>query len=60
MAMKGNKDMMTISLTPDTTARLKLYAEQTRRSVSQAITDWVWTLPVNENKDGNNTGVEEK
>ena len=57
MAMKGNKDMMTISLTPDTKARLKLYAEQTRRSVSQAITDWVWTLPVGEVGHGEYPGM---
>ncbi len=48
MALKGNKEMMTISLTPDTKARLKAYAEQNRKSVSQAITDWIWTIPVQE------------
>ncbi len=46
MALKGNKEMMTISLTPDTKARLKAYAEQNRKSVSQAITDWIWAQPV--------------
>ena len=48
MAMKGNKEMMTISLTPDTKGRLRAYAEQNHKSVSQAITDWVWSLPVQE------------
>lgn len=64
MALKGNKEMMTISLSPDTKERLKKYASQNRKSVSQAITDWIWNLPVAD--DGletgmkENTGVEEK
>lgn len=64
MALKGNKEMMTISLSPDTKERLKKYASQKRKSVSQAITDWIWNLPVAD--DGletgmkENTGVEEK
>lgn len=60
MAMKGNKEMMTISLTPDTKYRLKKYAEETRKSVSQAITDWIWAQPLKADADGDNTGVEEK
>ena len=48
MAMKGNKEMMTISLSPDTKERLKKYAEQNRKSVSQAITDWIWSQSVKE------------
>jgi predicted transcriptional regulator len=64
MALKGNKEMMTISLSPDTKERLKKYALQNRKSVSQAITDWIWNLPITD--DGletgikENTGVEEK
>ena len=64
MALKGNKEMMTISLSPDTKERLKKYALQNRKSVSQAITDWIWNLPIRD--DGletgikENTGVEEK
>ena len=54
MAMKGNKEMMTISLSPDTKDRLKKYAEESRKSVSQAITDWI------SDGNGDNTGVEEK
>ena len=46
MALKGNKEMMTISLSPDTKERLKKYALQNRKSVSQAITDWIWNLPI--------------
>lgn len=60
MAMKGNKEMMTISLSPDTKERLKKYAEESRKSVSQAITDWIWTQPLKTDADGDNTGVEEK
>ena len=56
MAMKGNKEMMTISLSPDTKERLKKYAEESRKSVSQAITDWIWTQPLK----SETTGVEEK
>lgn len=47
-----NREMMTISLSPDTKKRLKAYAEQTRRSVSQAITDWIWAQPVKEDDPG--------
>lgn len=47
-----NREMMTISLSPDTKKRLKAYAEQTRRSVSQAITDWIWSQPVKEDDPG--------
>ncbi len=70
MTLKGNKKMMTISLTPDTKARLKAYAEQNKKSVSQAITDWVWAQPVQkahtpeqieqDTEIKENTGVEEK
>ncbi len=44
--MRGNREMMTISLSPETKQRLKDYAKQTRRSVSQAITDWIWSQTV--------------
>lgn len=64
MALKGNKEMMTISLSPDTKERLKKYALQNRKSVSQAITDWIWNLPAAddrlETEIKENTGVEEK
>ena len=60
MTMKGNKEMMTISLSPDTKERLKKYAEESRKSVSQAITDWIWTQPLKSDGNGDNTGVEEK
>lgn len=60
MAMKGNKEMMTVSLTPDTKNRLKKYAEEAHKSVSQAITDWIWTQPLKSDANGDNTGVEEK
>ncbi len=56
MAIKGNREMMNISLSPDTKQRLKLYAIRTHRSVSQVITDWIWNQPMKED----NTGVEEK
>lgn len=51
-----NREMMTISLSPDTKKRLKAYAEQTRRSVSQAITDWIWAQPVKEDDSGAKEG----
>jgi len=64
MALKGNKEMMTISLSPDTKERLKKYALQNRKSVSQAITDWIWNLPLPgdrpETEIKETTGVEEK
>lgn len=60
MAMKGHKEMMTISLSPDTKERLKKFAEENRKSVSQAITDWIWAQPLKSDKNGDNTGVEKK
>lgn len=34
----------TLTLDPETRERLQTYAKQQRKSMSQAITDWVWTL----------------
>lgn len=54
------KATMNISIDPETKDRLKLYAQQNRKTVSQAITDWIWAQPVKESADGDNTEVEEK
>lgn len=43
---------MTLSFTTDTKERLKAYAEQTHRTVSQAITDWIWAQPVRQAAQG--------
>lgn len=36
------KKRLNISVTPDTEERLKQYAYENHKSVSQAITDWIW------------------
>ena len=54
--MSKNREMMTISLSPDTKARLITYAREQHKSASQAITDWIWQQPVK--TDGNGDGKE--
>ena len=36
------KKRISISITPDTEERLKQYAYENHKSVSQSITDWIW------------------
>lgn len=40
------KEAMTLSFSAETKARLKNYAEQNHKTVSQAITDWIWAQPI--------------
>lgn len=40
------KKRLNISITPDTDERLKQYAYENHKSVSQAITDWIWSVKV--------------
>lgn len=40
------KKRVNISLAEDTVERLKQFAYENHRSVSQAVTDWVWEAPV--------------
>jgi len=40
------KQRINISLTPDTVERLKTYAWENHKTVSQAITDWIWSAKV--------------
>lgn len=44
----GNKTTfnMTITVSPETKARLKAWAKQTHTTVSGAITQWIWAQPV--------------
>jgi len=52
----ANKKRVNISVTPDTEERLKQYAFENHKSVSQAITDWIWSVKVtNENIRGQQT-----
>lgn len=37
---------LNLSVTPDTAERLRLYAWENHTSISQAITDWIWTAKV--------------
>ena len=40
------KQRVNISLTEDTVERLKQYAWENHKTVSQAITDWIWSAKV--------------
>lgn len=40
------KKRMNISITEDTEERLKTYAWENHKTVSQAITDWIWSAKV--------------
>lgn len=44
----GNKVRKNISLSVDTADRLKKYADQNHKNVSQAITDWIWSVKIDE------------
>lgn len=45
---KRVKRRINISVTEDTGARLKQYAKEHHTNVSQAITDWIWSVKVKE------------
>ena len=40
------KQRINISVTPDTVERLKQYAWEHHRNVSQSITEWIWSVKV--------------
>ena len=40
------KQRVNISITEDTAERLKTYAWENHKTVSQAITDWIWSEKV--------------
>lgn len=40
------KTRVNISVTEDTAERLKQYAFEHHKNVSQAITDWIWSVKV--------------
>jgi len=40
------KQRVNISITPDTAERLKTYAWENHKTVSQSITDWIWAANV--------------
>lgn len=51
-----NKKRVNISITPATEERLKQYAYESHKNVSQAITDWIWSVKVSgENIRGQQT-----
>lgn len=52
----ASKKRVNISITPDTEERLKQYAYEHHTNVSQAITDWIWSVKVSgENIRGQQT-----
>lgn len=42
----GMKRRVNISVTDDTAERLKQYAFEHHTTVSQAVTDWIWSVKV--------------
>lgn len=48
-----------LSMDPETKTRLQKYADQKRRSVSQLIIDWIWSVQVERDTE-TNTEVEKK
>ena len=40
------KQRINISVTEDTAERLKQYAFENHKNVSQAVTDWIWSVKV--------------
>ena len=44
--MRNKTAQITLSLDPETKERLRLYAQENRKSVSQAITDMIWAVPL--------------
>ena len=44
----ARKTCTNIYIAADTKERLQKYAEQHHKSMSQAITDWIWSQPVDE------------
>ena len=40
------KTKVNLSLDSDTAARLKQYAKENHKTVSQAVTDWIWAQEV--------------
>jgi ABC-type phosphonate transport system ATPase subunit len=45
---KRVKRRINISVTEDTGERLKQYAKEHHTNVSQALTDWIWSVKVKE------------
>ena len=48
--MRNKTAQITLSLDPDTKERLRLYAQENRKSVSQVITDMIWTVQLKAEK----------
>ena len=54
--MRTRTATLVLSVDPETKERLKVYAQQNRKSISQAVTDWAWTLPIKEDNNGKENG----
>ena len=53
------KQRINISITPDTAERLRQYAWEQHKSVSQAITDWIWSEKVKYTQIRGQTSLQE-
>lgn len=45
------KEQMTLSFTQDTKDRLRAYAEENHTNVSQLITQWIWSIQLQSEKE---------
>ena len=50
--MARRKECMTLSFSAETKERLRIFAEQNHKTVSQAITDWIWSQKIRETGNG--------
>lgn len=53
------KKRINISVTEDTEERLKQYAWEHHKNVSQAITDWIWSVKVKNEQIRGQTNLRE-
>lgn len=58
MQSNPDKTTMNVSLTTDTKDRIKAYAKEQRCTVSQAITQWIWSVQLRAEKEGKDDKAE--
>lgn len=46
-----------LSMTPETKARLTEYAVERRSSVSQLVTEWIWSVKLKSDEDSTEVGA---
>ena len=56
MQKQNRTASLVLSVDPESKERLRAYASQNHKSMSQAVIDWIWTLPVKEDNNGKENG----